>query len=49
VAARSASKNLEGASTLDEGAYIRKAFSSNISPRNIINGLAERTGGLGAN
>lgn len=49
VAARSASENLEGASTLDEGAYIRKAFSSNISPRNIINGLAERTGGIGAN
>jgi prepilin-type N-terminal cleavage/methylation domain-containing protein len=49
VAARSASERLAGAETLDEGVYIRKAFSSNVSPRNIINGLAARTGGIGAN
>jgi type II secretory pathway pseudopilin PulG len=49
VAARSASENLEGASPGASGNYIRKSFSSNISPRNVLNGLAERTGGLGAN
>jgi Tfp pilus assembly protein PilW len=49
VTARSASENLEGAETGDSGNYIRRSFSSNISPRNILGGLAERTGGLGAN
>jgi prepilin-type N-terminal cleavage/methylation domain-containing protein len=49
VTARSASENLEGAETGDSGDYIRKSFSTNISTRNILNGLAERTGGIGAN
>jgi hypothetical protein len=49
VTARSASENLEGAETGQSGDYIRRSFSSNISPRNILSGLAERTGGLGAN
>ena len=49
VTARSASENLEGAETGDSGDYIRRSFSSNISPRNIIGGLAARSGGVGAN
>jgi prepilin-type N-terminal cleavage/methylation domain-containing protein len=49
VTARSASENLEGAETGTSGDYIRRSFSSNISPRNILGGLAERTRGLGAN
>jgi prepilin-type N-terminal cleavage/methylation domain-containing protein len=49
VAARSEQENLEGATQGASGNYIRKTFSSNISPRNILGGLQERTGGVGAN
>lgn len=43
VAARSQDENLEGSTTGASGNYIRKTFSSNISPRNISSGLSERT------
>jgi hypothetical protein len=45
VAARSLSENLEGATqgaTAADGNFIRKSFSSNVNPRNIIAGLAAR-------
>ena len=44
VVARSAIQNLMGSTEGDSGNYLRKSFSSNISPRNISAGLAERTG-----
>jgi len=45
VAARSLSENLQGATegaTAADGNFIRKSFSSNVNPRNIISGLAVR-------
>jgi hypothetical protein len=45
IAARSLSENLQGATegaTAADGNFIRKSFSSNVNPRNIIAGLAER-------
>jgi hypothetical protein len=48
VAARSAQENLEGSTQGASGDYIRKTFSSNVCPRNILGGLQERTGGVGA-
>ena len=44
VAARSTQENLAGSSQGASGDYIRKTFSSNISPRNVIAGCAERLG-----
>jgi len=44
VVARSTTQNLAGSTKGDSGDYVRRAFSSNISPRNISAGLAERTG-----
>ncbi len=48
VAARSTEENLEGSTQGASGNYIRKTFSSNVCPRNILGGLQERTGGVGA-
>lgn len=45
VAARSLSENLQGATegaTAADGNFIRKSFSSNVSPRNILSRLAAR-------
>jgi len=45
ISARSLSENLQGATegaTPADGNFIRKSFSSNVNPRNIITGLAER-------
>lgn len=42
VAARSLSENLQGATEGADGNLIRKSFSSNVSPRNILSGWAER-------
>jgi hypothetical protein len=45
VAARSLSENLQGATegaTAADGNFIRKSFSSNVNPRNILSGLAAR-------
>jgi prepilin-type N-terminal cleavage/methylation domain-containing protein len=42
VAARSLSENLQGASEGADGNFIRKSFTSNVNPRNIISGLAHR-------
>ncbi len=44
VAARSTQENLAGSSQGASGDYIRKTFSSNISPRNVLAGCAERLG-----
>ena len=46
VAARSEQENLEGSTQGASGNYIRKTFSSNVCPRNILGGLQERTGGV---
>ena len=42
VAARSLSEDQQGATEGVAGNFIRKSFSSNVNPRNIIAGLAER-------
>ena len=45
VAARSLSENLQGATegaAAGDGNFIRKSFSSNVNPRNILSGLAAR-------
>jgi prepilin-type N-terminal cleavage/methylation domain-containing protein len=42
VAARSQDQNLEGSTVGPSGNYIRKTFSSNITPRNISGALAAR-------
>lgn len=42
VAARSTQENLAGSTQGASGDYIRKTFSSNISPRNVLAGCAER-------
>jgi prepilin-type N-terminal cleavage/methylation domain-containing protein len=49
VAARSTQENLAGSTQGPSGDYIRKTFSSNISPRNILAGCGSRTGGLCSN
>lgn len=49
VVGRSADENLMGSTEGDSGDYIRKAFSSNISTRNILAGCQDRTGGLCSN
>ena len=49
VAARSSQENLAGSTQGASGDYIRKTFSSNVSPRNVLAGCAERTGGLCSN
>jgi prepilin-type N-terminal cleavage/methylation domain-containing protein len=49
VAARSTQENLAGSTQGASGDYIRKTFSSNISPRNVLAGCGQRTGGLCSN